>query len=122
MLVSATAPLLYSQQPENQGRWLGELSDLIAFPTVSAQPRHRSDLDAAALWLRHHLKTIGLHNSQILPGINGGAPSVYADWLNAPGKPTLLIYGHYDVQPVEPLNEWRTPPFRATLKGQNLFG
>ncbi len=64
---------------------------------------------------------LGLHHVQILPGPNGGHPSVYADWLLAPGQPTLLLYGHYDVQPIDPLREWRTPPFRATRIGQNLF-
>ena len=62
-----------------------------------------------------------MRHAQILPGPNGGHPSVYADWLLAPGQPTLLFYGHYDVQPVDPLHDWCTPPFQATRVGQNLF-
>jgi acetylornithine deacetylase/succinyl-diaminopimelate desuccinylase-like protein len=119
---SATnAPLQYSHQITNRQRWLRELEKLISFPTISAQPRHRRDIEAAALWLKEHLTQIGLRHAQILPGPNGGHPNVYADWLLAPGKPTLLCYGHYDVQPVDPIADWRTPPFRATRVGQDLF-
>ena len=124
MIVSsptAIPPLRYSQQPEKRSRWLTELSDLIAFPTISAQPRHRSDIKACADWLARHLAEIGLQHVQVLPGENGGAPSVYADWLLASGKPTLLLYGHYDVQPVDPVQEWRSPPFKATIVGENLY-
>ena len=114
-------PLRYSSQPTNRQRWLQELGKLLGFPTISAQPQHRRDIEAAAYWLKEHLTKLGLYHVQILPGPNGGHPSVYADWLLAPGQPTLMLYGHYDVQPVDPLREWRTPPFRATRFGQNLF-
>jgi hypothetical protein len=57
---------------------------------------------------------------QGLAGMNGGHPSVYGDWLQAPGKPTLLLYGHYDVQPVDPLNQWRSLPVKATIVSENL--
>lgn len=117
----ARAPIDYSRQPAIRGKWLNELTALLAFPTVSALPRHQKDLAAAAFWLQKHLAALGLQHCQVLPGPHGGAPSVYADWLNAPGKPTVLFYGHYDVQPVDPVTEWRTPPFRATLSGQKLF-
>ena len=116
-----TPSLSYSQQPETRSRWLSELSDLIAFPTISALPKHRKDMRACASWLARHLAEIGLYHIQVLPGMNGSAPSVYADWLQATGKPTLLLYGHYDVQPVDPLKEWHTPPFKATIVGGNLF-
>ncbi len=120
--ISAQTTLNYSHQPGIRGHWLSELAQLIEFPTISADPRHRPDLEAAAYWLKNHLTSIGLQHAQILAGPNGGAPSVYADWLHAPAKPTLLLYGHFDVQPPNPLSEWRTPPFRATIQGQNLFG
>jgi len=116
-----TLPLQYSYQPNNRARWLRELGDLLSFPTISAQSQHRRDIEAAALWLKEHLTRLGLRHAQILPGPNGGHPSVYGDWLLAPGQPTLLFYGHYDVQPVDPLRDWRTPPFQATRVGQNLF-
>ncbi len=114
-------PLRYSQRPEMRSRWLVELAELIAFPTISAQPQHRKDMRACVNWLARHLAEIGLQHIQILPGMNGGHPSVYGDWLQAPGKPTLLLYGHYDVQPIDPLGEWRSPPFKATNIGNNLF-
>jgi acetylornithine deacetylase/succinyl-diaminopimelate desuccinylase-like protein len=118
---AADLPLQYSHQTANRQRWLRELGKLISFPTISAQPRHRRDIEAAALWLKEHLSRIGLRHAQILPGPNGGHPNVYADWLSAPGHPTLLCYGHYDVQPVDPLGDWRTPPFQTTRVGQDLF-
>jgi hypothetical protein len=118
----ATTPLNYSLQNEQRSRWLSQLGELIAFPTVSALPQHRHDLKACAQWLARHLAEIGLHHVQILPGVNKGAPSIYADWLLAPEKPTLLLYGHYDVQPVDPLKEWRTLPFKATIVNDNLYG
>jgi acetylornithine deacetylase/succinyl-diaminopimelate desuccinylase-like protein len=114
-------PLRYSQQSEMRSRWLTELAELIAFPTISAQPQHRKDVQACAQWLARHLAEIGLQHVQVLPAINGGHPSVYADWLQAPGKPTLLLYGHYDVQPVDPVKAWRTHPFKATIIGDNLY-
>jgi acetylornithine deacetylase/succinyl-diaminopimelate desuccinylase-like protein len=117
----AASSLTYSRQLTHRQRWLQELGELLSFPTISAQPRHRRDIEAAAHWLKRHLIKLGLYRVQILPGPNGGHPSVYADWLLAPGQPTLLLYGHYDVQPVDPLKDWRTPPFRATRIGQNLF-
>jgi len=118
----ATTPLNYSLQNEQRSRWLSQLGELNAFPTVSALPQHRHDLKACAQWLARHLAEIGLHHVQILPGVNKGAPSIYADWLLAPEKPTLLLYGHYDVQPVDPLKEWRTLPFKATIVNDNLYG
>lgn len=102
-------------------RWLDELAEFLAFPSVSALPSHRPDIEAAAFWLAKHLSEIGLRHAQVLPGINGGYPSVYADWCFHPDKPTLLIYGHYDVQPVDPLSSWHSPPFKATLRQDKLF-
>jgi acetylornithine deacetylase/succinyl-diaminopimelate desuccinylase-like protein len=118
----ATTPLNYSYQNERRSRWLAQLSELIVFPTISAIPQHRQDINACARWLARHLAEIGLHHVQVLPGVNKGAPSVYADWLLAPGKPTLLLYSHYDVQPVDPMREWRSHPFKATIIGDNLYG
>lgn len=124
MLVSqpaAISPLRYAQRSQSRLCWLSQLSELIAFPTVSALPQHRTDIKACAQWLAHHLAEIGLQHVQVIPGANGGAPSVYADWLRAASKPTLLLYGHYDVQPVDPVKEWRSLPFKATIVGENLF-
>jgi acetylornithine deacetylase/succinyl-diaminopimelate desuccinylase-like protein len=120
-MLSIASPIHYSHQTEHRSRWLSQLTELIAFPSISAIPQHRKDLRACAQWLARHLAEIGLQHIQIIPGAKGGHPSVYADWLQAPGKPTLLLYGHYDVQPVDPLKEWRTPPFKATIIGDNLY-
>lgn len=120
-LLTTALPLRYCSRSEQRSIWLSQLSDLIAFPTISALPQHRKDITACAHWLARHLADIGLHHAQVLPGIRGGAPSVYADWLLAPGKPTLLLYGHYDVQPVDPVDAWRSPPFTATVIGDHLF-
>lgn len=113
--------LAYSRQPARREEWLRELEILLAFPSISTLAARRRDLAAAAHWLKRHLEGLGLYHAQVLPGIEGGAPSVYADWLLAPGRPTLLLYGHYDVVPVDPLSEWHTPPFQAIRSGQNLF-
>jgi acetylornithine deacetylase/succinyl-diaminopimelate desuccinylase-like protein len=115
------SPVQFSRLEINRKRWLTELADFLAFPSISAIPAHRRDIHAAAEWLAMHLSTMGLRNAQVLPGINGGCPSVYADWYSYPHKPTLLIYGHYDVQPVDPVSAWDSPPFKATLAGENLF-
>src|SRR5262245_7036285 len=102
-------------------RWLRELAELLAFPTIASQPRHRPDLEAAACWLAAHARGIGLEHARVLPGANGGPPSVYADWLHAPGRPVLLPYGHYDVQPAGDLSAWRSPPFRPTLRDGAIY-
>jgi acetylornithine deacetylase/succinyl-diaminopimelate desuccinylase-like protein len=105
----------------HRARWLRELSELLSFPSVSSQAVHRGDVAATARWLERHLHRIGMQATQVLPGANGGAPSVYAQWIKAPNRPTVLFYGHFDVQPAEPLDDWRTPPFRPTVVGQRLY-
>ena len=103
----------------NTDRYLKELSDLLAIPSVSTDPERFPDIKRCAEWLADHMRGIGLQNVQIMP--TQGHPAVYADWLGAPGKPTVLIYGHYDVQPPEPLELWTSPPFQATVRGDDLF-
>jgi len=101
-------------------RFVAELRDFIRFPTVSAQPKHAGDIDRCARWLAAHLRGIGLQRVNIVP--TARHPIVYADWLRAPGRPTVLIYGHYDVQPAEPFEAWRTPPFEPAVIGDDLYG
>ncbi len=103
----------------SKSRYLDELKTLIAIPSVSTNPENKPDVERCAKWVADHLTTIGMNNVQIFP--TQGHPVVYGDWLGAPGKPTLLIYGHYDVQPVDPLNLWTSPPFEATIRGDNLY-
>ena len=94
--------------------------DFIRFASISAQPAHSVDVRRCAEWLAEHLRRIGLHHVAVLR--TPRHPVVYADWLRAPGKPVLLIYGHYDVQPADPLEEWRSPPFQPQIRGDDLFG
>ncbi|HUV88877.1 MAG TPA: dipeptidase [Anaerolineae bacterium] len=104
----------------NQSRFLAELLDLLRIPSISTQPEHRPDVERAAAWLRDQLLAAGFPRADVLP--TSGHPVVYAEWLPAgPHVPTILIYGHYDVQPPDPLDEWRTPPFEPTIVGDDLF-
>jgi acetylornithine deacetylase/succinyl-diaminopimelate desuccinylase-like protein len=95
-----------------------QLKELIRIPSVSAQPAHDSDTRRAAVWVRDNLAAMGLASELIE---TKGHPIVYGEWLGAPGKPTILIYGHYDVQPPEPLEPWLSPPFEPTLRNGNLY-
>ncbi len=91
----------------NHDRLLGELTEFLAIPSVSALPAHTADCRRAAEWLVDHLKGLGCPVATSLEG--QGHPVVWAESPQVPGKPTLLIYGHYDVQPPDPLDEWTTP-------------
>ena len=109
--------LEYARQ--NQPRFLAELKDLLRIPSVSTLPQHKSDIERAADFLAAQMRSIGLEHVEVIK--TAGHPLVYADWLHATGKPTALCYGHYDVQPPDPLNEWTTPPFEPTERNQNLY-
>jgi len=104
-----------SQQP----RFLEELKALLRIPSVSTLPEHKSDVRRAAESLAAELTRIGLKNVRVIE--TTGHPLVYGDWLHAAGKPTCLAYGHYDVQPPDPLDEWLTPPFEPTERDGNLY-
>jgi len=97
----------YAQQ--NRARFLDELKALLRIPSVSTLPEHKGDVRHAAEVLKAELQRIGLENARLIE--TAGHPLVYADWLHASGKPTVLMYGHYDVQPPDPLDEWLSPPF-----------
>jgi acetylornithine deacetylase/succinyl-diaminopimelate desuccinylase-like protein len=98
--------------------FVSELKDFLRFPSVSSRAEQAIDVKKCARWLAQHLLHVGLEQVRIIP--TRGNPIVYASWLHAPERPTLIIYGHYDVLPGEPLREWRTPPFTPTLKGDDL--
>ena len=95
------------------------LKAFLRIPSVSADPAFAPHMARARDFLCERLRRDGLHNVQLLEG--GGEPAVYGEWLGAPGKPTLLIYGHYDVQPADPVELWRTPPFEPTQVGDRLY-
>ena len=110
---------ILSFMESNRDRYLQELKELLAIPSVSSQSDRKPEMRRAAGWLHNHMTRIGLRNVQILE--TEGHPVVYADWLSAPGKPTILLYGHYDVQPEDPIDKWESPPFEATVRGGNLY-
>lgn len=99
---------------------LGELQEWLSIPSISALSEHKKDINQAADWLAAKLTAAGLENVEIIP--TKGHPLVYADHLHAPGKPTILVYGHYDVQPVDPLHLWETPPFEPSIRDGKLYG
>jgi acetylornithine deacetylase/succinyl-diaminopimelate desuccinylase-like protein len=103
----------------NRDRYLEELKALLAIPSVSALPEHHGDVLACADWLAGEMRRIGLENVRLVD--TPGNPVVYGEWLGAPVAPTILFYGHYDVQPVDPLNLWESPPFEATIRDGELY-
>src|SRR5215470_14625256 len=113
----ASSAVAYASQ--NQQRFLGELKDLLRIPSVSTLPQHKEDVRRAADFVANDMRRIGLENVEIIA--TKGHPLIYADWLHAPGTPTVLCYAHYDVQPPDPLNEWVTPPFEPTERNQNIY-
>ncbi len=103
-----------------QPRQLAELSEWLRIPSVSTQSQHKEDVKRAADWLARKMTAIGLQNVEVIRA--GGHPIVYGDWLHAAAAaPTVLIYGHYDVQPVDPLELWTSPPFEPSVRGEDLF-
>jgi acetylornithine deacetylase/succinyl-diaminopimelate desuccinylase-like protein len=107
----------YAQQ--NHSRFLHELKALLRIPSISTLPEHKGDCHFAAEVLAAELMRIGMENVRLIE--TQGHPLVYADWLHAAGKPTMLAYGHYDVQPPDPLDEWLSPPFEPVERDGNLY-
>jgi len=99
---------------------LAELCDFLRIPSVSAKSEHKPDIERGARWVAGNLRAAGFKNVEIIP--TSLHPLVYAESLEAPGKPTILFYGHYDVQPAEPLHLWTSPAFEPTVRNGNLFG
>lgn len=100
--------------------FLSDLKQLVSIPSVSTSPEHSSDIERASREVCRQLNQVGMENGTIYP--TPGHPVVYADWLHAPGKPTILVYGHYDVQPPDPLDLWESGPYTPTIRGDYLFG
>ncbi len=108
--------LAYAQ--ENKKNFLNDLIEIVRIPSVSTDSEHADDMRRAAEWLTQKLADLGMQNIEIFP--TPKHPVVYADWLHAEGAPTVLVYGHYDVQPADPLELWETPPFEPNQRGDNL--
>ncbi|MGH2509815.1 MAG: M20/M25/M40 family metallo-hydrolase, partial [Ktedonobacteraceae bacterium] len=104
---------------DQQPRYLDELLHFLSIPSISALPEHASDVQQAAHWVAARLTTAGLEQVQILP--TGGHPVVYGQWLHAPNKPTVMIYGHFDTQPTDPLELWTNPPFEPVVRDERVY-
>ena len=103
----------------NRDRYLDELKGLLAIPSISALPQHADDVKRCANWCADEMRRIGMENVKLID--TPGNPVVYGDWLGAPDAPTILFYGHYDVQPVDPLELWESPPFEATIRDGEIY-
>ncbi len=105
----------------NRDRYLRELIEFIRIPSISTSPAHRGEVRLAAEFARDQLAGMGMDNAKLVDK-DGHHPLVYAEWLRKPGKPTILVYGHYDVQPPDPLDKWLSPPFDPQVRNDNLYG
>ena len=113
----ALSALEYARQ--NHSRFLDEMKALLRIPSISTIPEHQGDCRKAADWLAAALERMGMEHVRLVE--TAGHPLVYADWLHAEGKPTALLYGHYDVQPPDPLEEWISPPFEPEERNGNIY-
>jgi len=103
----------------HRDRYLEELKTFLAIPSVSALPEHAADMRRCAEWTADEMRRIGLENVRLIE--TPGNPVVYGDWLHAAGAPTALFYGHYDVQPVDPIGLWTSPPFEPAVRDGELY-
>jgi len=104
---------------QNQTRFQDELLDFLRIPSISALPDHAAAVQTAAEWVATCMDAAGIESVEVMP--TGGHPVVYGEWLHAPNKPTVLIYGHFDTQPVDPLDLWDHPPFEPHLDGDRIY-
>ena len=99
---------------------VARLCAFIRLPSVGADPAYAEGMKAARSFLLERLKTLGF--SGVREIASGGEPAIYGEWLGAPGQPTFLVYGHYDVQPPDPFDKWTSPPFEPTLRDGRIYG
>lgn len=131
MLCARLAPLLaphnermsmesvLSYVHENKDRFIDELKEFLRFKSISADPQYKPEVARCAEWLAAHLRSIGLEHVELLETPSN--PVVYADWLHAEGKPTIMIYGHYDVQPPDPVDQWKSDPFECVIRDGAMY-
>lgn len=111
------AALAYAR--DHQAEFLNSLKEVVSFASISTSDEHKPEIEKTADWIAKRLEALGMAHVAVMP--TTGHPVVYGEWLGAPGKPTMLIYGHYDVQPVDPLELWHTKPFAPTVRDENLY-
>jgi len=104
---------------EHKDQFVNELLEFLRIPSISSLPDHMLHVQQAAEWVKNRMKSAGIESVKIMP--TGGHPVVYGDWLHADGKPTILIYGHFDTQPVDPLDLWDNPPFEPIIKDGRIY-
>src|SRR5207249_244843 len=104
---------------QNRQIFLEGLQTFLRIPSISTISEHKPDIRRAAEFVCDEFRAAGLRQAELIEG--EGNPLVYAEWTEAPGKPTLLLYGHYDVQPPDPLDEWKSPPFEPSVRGNDIF-
>ena len=105
---------------EHSDRYLEQFNELLRIPSISTDPAYKKDVARAADWIVTEMQRIGLRNAQAIP--TAGHPVVYGEWLEAGEKsPTILFYAHYDVQPVDPLELWESPPFEPAIRQGKLY-
>lgn len=104
---------------DHKARFLGELLDFLRIPSISSLPERAGDVERAGGWVAERLRAAGVEGVRVLP--TGGHPVVYGEWLHAPGRPTVLIYGHFDVQPVDPVELWTSPPFEPVVRDGRVY-
>ncbi|WP_232699241.1 dipeptidase [Brevibacillus daliensis] len=107
---------------KNRDKHLKQLCELISIPSISTDPAYKDDVRACANNLVSYLKEIGFEHVTFITDEKDSHPIIYADWLHAPDQPTVLLYGHYDVQPADPIEEWTSPPFTPEIRGNILYG
>jgi acetylornithine deacetylase/succinyl-diaminopimelate desuccinylase-like protein len=117
--MSPHSPAL-SYLEENYDRFQNELIELLRIQSISHDPAHKADMDQAAHWLANKLRVMGVNNVEIMP--TAGYSVVYSEWRNGgDSAPTVLVYGHYDVQSPEPLEDWKSQPFEPEIRNDNLY-
>lgn len=104
---------------ENKNRYVEELSDFLRMESISSSPQHKDETRRCAHWVETHLRDMGIENVEFIE--TEGHPIIYAEWMGAPGKPTVLLYGHYDVQPVDPIELWTAGPFEPTIRNGDIY-
>jgi acetylornithine deacetylase/succinyl-diaminopimelate desuccinylase-like protein len=118
MMSNLQGALDYARQ--NRNRFLEDLVEVLKIPSISTDAIYKNEVQRAAEWMANHLKGLGIANVEIMP-TEGGHPIVYGDLIHKPGAPTVLVYGHYDVQPVDPIELWESGPFEPQVRGDLLF-